>query len=93
MPHFEKMAEDHGALLRVLARLLAYENDAALDFALQQSVAYVRTTLFDEERGVFLGSQDADEAYFALDAAERATRERPFVDPTSYTAWSAALAG
>lgn len=93
VPHFEKMAEDHGTLLRILARLLAYENDAALGSALQQSVAYVRTTLFDEERGVFLGSQDADEAYFALGAAERATRERPFVDPTSYTAWSAALAG
>ncbi len=93
VPHFEKMAEDHGALLRILARLLAYEPDAALHNALRQSVAYVRATLFDESRGVFLGSQDADEAYFALGAAERALREPPFVDPTSYTAWSAALAG
>jgi len=93
VPHFEKMAEDHGALLRILARLLAYENDAALHAALQQSVSYVRATLYDEERGVFRGSQDADERYFALNATERAKHERPFVDPTSYTAWSAALAG
>ncbi len=93
VPHFEKMAEDHGALLRILARLLAYENDAALQSALQQSTAYVRATLYDEERGVFLGSQDADERYFALAAAERARCEKPYVDPTSYTAWSAGLAG
>ncbi len=93
VPHFEKMAEDHGALLRILARLLAYEHDAALQIALEQSTAYVRATLYDAERGVFCGSQDADERYFALDAAERARNERPFVDPTSYTAWSAALAG
>ncbi len=93
VPHFEKMAEDHGALLRILARLLAYENDPALQSALAQSTAYVRTTLYDEERGVFLGSQDADERYFSLGATERARREKPYVDPTSYTAWSASLAG
>ncbi|MGC8486497.1 MAG: thioredoxin domain-containing protein, partial [Candidatus Baltobacteraceae bacterium] len=93
VPHFEKMAEDHGALLRILARLLAYENDPALQRALHQSTAYVRATLYDEERGVFLGSQDADERYFALGALERAGCEKPYVDPTSYTAWSAALAG
>ena len=93
VPHFEKMAEDHGALLRILARLLAHEQDAALQSALAQSTTYVRATLFDDARGVFCGSQDADERYFALDAAGRARSEKPFVDPTSYTAWSAGLAG
>ncbi|HUY10690.1 MAG TPA: DUF255 domain-containing protein, partial [Candidatus Dormibacteraeota bacterium] len=93
VPHFEKMAEDHGALLRILARVLACSEDSALQLGARSAVDYVQRTLYDARRGVFFGSQDADEEYFALDKAARARSEAPFVDPTSYTAWSAALAG
>ena len=43
--------------------------------------------------GFFAGSQDADEAYFALPLEERRKREAPYVDRTSYTNWTCALAG
>ncbi len=44
------------------------------------------------ESGAFAGSQDADEHYFALDAAERAKHDVPFVDRTVYTSWNALAA-
>ena len=43
--------------------------------------------------GFFAGSQDADEAYYELPLEERRKREAPYVDRTSYTNWTCALAG
>ncbi len=42
--------------------------------------------------GAFAGSQDADEHYFALDAAGRAKHDVPLVDRTLYTSWNALAA-
>jgi uncharacterized protein YyaL (SSP411 family) len=93
IPHYEKMAEDHAGLLRALAELLAIRDDPALRATLRTAVAYVRATFRDPQTGLFAGSQDADEAYYALPAEERRRRERPYVDRISYTNWTAALAG
>ena len=93
VPHFEKMAEDHAGLLRVLAQLQTWTPHADWRAPLQSALQYVRTVLRDAKTGLFAGSQDADEEYFALDAESRATRTAPYVDRRSYSNWSAALAG
>lgn len=93
VPHFEKMAEDHAGLLRVLAALVVFAPAAEFRATLASAIAYVRTTLRDPASSLFGGSQDADEAYFALPLEERRKRAGPFVDRTSYTNWTCALAG
>jgi uncharacterized protein YyaL (SSP411 family) len=93
VPHFEKMAEDHAGLLRVLAQLVTFAPTADFHATLVSAAGYVRTVLRDASTGLFAGSQDADEEYFALPLEQRRERGAPFVDRTSYTNWSCALAG
>jgi uncharacterized protein len=93
IPHFEKMAEDHGGLLRVLAQLELWAPSKLVRDDLARTLGYVRTVLRDPKTGLFAGSQDADEDYYALPLEERRTREAPFVDRRSYSNWSAGLAG
>ncbi|MDQ6822897.1 MAG: DUF255 domain-containing protein [Candidatus Eremiobacteraeota bacterium] len=93
IPHFEKMTEDHGGLLRVLAQLFATSANPDFRTTLVSASRYVRTVLFDAETLRFAGSQDADEAYFALPLEERRAREAPYVDRTSYSNWSAPMIG
>lgn len=92
VPHFEKMAEDHGGLLRVFAGLYRVSRNPAFRETLRSATLYVRTTLRDPQTGRFYGSQDADEEYFSLPLEERRERTAPYVDRTSYTNWSANLA-
>jgi uncharacterized protein YyaL (SSP411 family) len=93
VPHFEKMAEDHAGLLRVLAGLVMFAPDDEFRATLVSAIGYVRPVLRDPATGFFAGSQDADESYFALPLDERRARAAPFVDRTSYTNWTCALAG
>ncbi len=93
IPHFEKMTEDHGALLRILAELTRTTRNQAFRSTLESAMRYVRTVLRDPQTGFFAGSQDADEEYFALPLEERRKREAPYVDRTSYSNWTAAMAG
>ena len=93
IPHFEKMAEDHAGLLRVLAQLELWTLDEAVRNELERTVAYVRAVLRDPQTGFFAGSQDADEEYYTLPREERAKRAAPFVDRRSYSNWTAGLAG
>ena len=93
VPHFEKMTEDHAALLRVLAELTRTTRNPAFRTTLESALRYVRTVLRDAATNFFAGSQDADEAYFALPLEERRQREAPYVDRTSYSNWTAAMAG
>jgi uncharacterized protein YyaL (SSP411 family) len=54
-------------------------------------LAYLQSTLSDQARGGFYGSQDADEEYYGLAFTERAKRTAPFVDKTFYTDWNAMM--
>ncbi|MFN8584980.1 MAG: DUF255 domain-containing protein [Dehalococcoidia bacterium] len=93
VPHFEKMSEDHGGLLLALAELaLVSEEEQELALGIvEPTIAYLDRTLAHRDGG-FFGSQDADEAYFALDAEGRAGRQAPYVDPRVYASWTAGLA-
>jgi uncharacterized protein len=93
VPHFEKMAEDHAGLIRVLAQLVLVSENKEFRATLRSAKEYVRTVLRDSRSGLYAGSQDADEAYFAFPLDERRTRKAPYVDRTSYSNWTCALAG
>jgi hypothetical protein len=87
------MAEDHAGLLRVLATLSIFAPTDDVHATLVSATNYVRNVLLDPQTGFFGGSQDADEAYFALPLEERRRLIAPFVDRTSYTNWTCGLAG
>jgi uncharacterized protein YyaL (SSP411 family) len=85
VPHFEKMLEDHAGLVAALA--LAGEGEI-----LDSATGYLDTVLRDPTTGLYAGSQDADESYYALDAAGRAGLEPPYVDRRVYSNWNSMLA-
>ncbi|HET7339031.1 MAG TPA: DUF255 domain-containing protein [Candidatus Dormibacteraeota bacterium] len=85
VPHFEKMLEDHAGLVEAL-------HLADMKPALERTTGYLDRVLRDPATGLYAGSQDADEHYYSLDAAERAKLTPPYVDRRVYTAWNAALA-
>jgi uncharacterized protein len=93
VPHFEKMAEDHAGLVRVLAELVLFAPAQEFRETLVSAVNYVRTVLYDPQTGFFAGSQDADEEYYELPLEERRKSGAPYVDRTSYTNWTCGLAG
>jgi uncharacterized protein YyaL (SSP411 family) len=85
VPHFEKMLEDHAGLVEALAL-------AAMPAVLDTTTGYLDRVLRDPRSGLYAGSQDADEHYYAMDGAGRAGATAPFVDRRIYTSWNAALA-
>ena len=85
VPHFEKMLEDHGGLISALA--LAGEGEI-----LDSATGYLDGVLRDPATGLYAGSQDADERYYALDAAGRAELDAPYVDRRIYSNWNSMLA-
>ncbi len=85
VPHFEKMLEDHAGLVTALGL-------AGMTDVLDRTTAYLDSVLRDPVTGLYAGSQDADEHYYALDAGGRSRIQAPFVDRRVYTSWNAALA-
>jgi uncharacterized protein YyaL (SSP411 family) len=92
VPHFEKMAEDHGKLLPVYLHAWQVTGDEALRHILARTLDYLTTVLYDAERGLFAGSQDADEEYYSRALPERRKMPAPFIDWTVYADWNARLA-
>ncbi|HXF70090.1 MAG TPA: DUF255 domain-containing protein [Thermoflexus sp.] len=92
LPHFEKMLEDHARLIPVYLCAAEVLQDEGLRQAAVKAIAYIRRTLYDPERGVFWGSQDADEEYYALSRREREQRTPPAVDRTVYVNWNSQMA-
>ena len=91
IPHFEKMAEDHASLIRFYADLYRVSGNEQFAQTLRSALRWLRGVLRNSGSPLFGGSQDADEAYFALPLDERRAREAPFVDRTVYTNWNAGL--
>jgi uncharacterized protein len=92
IPHFEKMGEDHGGLIRFYADLYRVSGNAEFGTTLRSALRWLLEVLRNPRSALFGGSQDADEEYFALPLDERRKRNAPFVDRTVYTNWNAALA-
>ncbi len=91
-PNTEKLLESNVGLLRNY--LEAYQTFGHEEFRLaaERIVGFLREHLRHRERPAFGGSQDSDDAYYALPAAARREREGPAVDWTIYVNWNAAAA-
>ena len=89
VPHYEKMLEDNALILRNLLMLYRITREPQHRRYIDATIAYMDAWLSDTESGAFYGSQDADEAFYPLPAAERAGRPAPYVDRTFYTSWNA----
>lgn len=86
----EKLGEDNAELVRLyLDASLVCGSDKYAARALQ-TVEWAEAVLWDDARGVFLGSQAADQDYYS--APDRASRPAPAVDRTVYTTTASALA-
>ena len=92
VPHFEKMLEDNARLLSAYLHAYQVTGEPLFRQTAEGIISYISSTLRDSERGYFYGSQDADEEYYALKAAEREKRPAPFVDTNGYTSWNAMMA-
>ena len=85
VPHFEKMLEDHAGLVSALSL-------GGMSSVLETTTGYLDRVLRNGDTGLYAGSQDADERYYALDAGGRAGEQAPYVDRRVYSSWNAALA-
>jgi len=93
IPHYEKMLEDNAELLAIYAEAHRSFPTAGYDRVVRDVIRWMDAVLWQPERKLWAGSQDADEHYYTLDsAAERAKHDAPFVDRTAYTGWNALAA-
>ena len=92
VPHFEKMLEDNAGLLAVYAEAAHIMGSGGYEAVARDIYRYLCTVLLDPESGAFLGSQDADEQYYRLDAAARKKARAPYVDPAIYSGWNSLAA-
>ncbi|PZS02648.1 MAG: hypothetical protein DLM69_03880 [Candidatus Chloroheliales bacterium] len=89
LPHFEKMLEAHAGLVRNYVSAAQVLDAPRFADVARSAIGYLLSTLSDTEQGGFYGSQDADEEYYALNAAGRKGMAAPFVDTRIYTNWNA----
>ncbi len=93
IPHYEKMLEDNSELLAIYAEAHRSFPTAGYDRVVRDVIRWMDTTLWQPEKNLWAGSQDADEHYYTLDSKEeRAKHDAPFVDRTGYTGWNALAA-
>jgi len=92
IPHFEKMLEVNAGLLANYAEAYHLTRTEYYRQITQGIMQFLEQVLLDNDRGVFGGSQDADEEYFRLPAEQRAQRGIPHVDRTVYVSWNAMAA-
>lgn len=92
VPHFEKMLEDNAELLWIYSEAHRTFPRSGYDRVVRDVMRWMDAVLWREDAQAFAGSQDADERYYALDAAGRAAHGAPFVDRRVYAGWNALAA-
>lgn len=85
-PHYEKLLATNAALVRAFANGYLYTGEEEYRIPASKTVDYLTTTLWNDDRGAFAGSQSADDAeeYYQRTADERADATPPSVDPTVF---------
>jgi uncharacterized protein len=93
IPHYEKMLEDNAELLAIYAEAHRSFPAAGYDRVVRDVIRWMDAVLWQPDRKLWAGSQDADEHYYTLDSKEeRAKHDPPYVDRTAYTGWNALAA-
>jgi len=88
VPHYEKMLDGNAEFLLNLARAHAILGDEWMVELADMVGEYLLRVLRDPGSGGFFGSQDANEQYYKLGRAVRASRHPPSVDRTIYAGWN-----
>lgn len=70
IPHYEKMADLNAGTVLLLYRLNALSPSPSLVSAADQTLGYLRSTLYSPKVGVFLSFQQADEHYYFIMSRE-----------------------
>lgn len=83
VPHYEKMLDDNARLLIAYLRAYGATGEDQFLAVAAETASFIYRTLSDGHQR-FFGSQDADEEYYRMDAAARATATPPPVDETVY---------
>jgi uncharacterized protein YyaL (SSP411 family) len=84
-PHYEKMLGDNARLALLYLDAFAFTGHASYGEVARGVVTYLTTVLAADAGPVFWGSQDADEHYYAYDAAGRGRVEiKPALDRTVF---------
>lgn len=91
VPHYEKMIEDNSQLIFIYLELYKKTKNNELKETALNALDYLFAKLFDSEKNVFFGSQDADEDYYKLSLSERKSLKEPFIDKTIFTDWNALM--
>lgn len=91
-PHYEKMLEDNAGLLRNLLSAYRITGERERKERAARTIDYIGRKLRDEPQGYFYGSQDADEEFYQLPAAEREQHPEPYIDRKCYASWNAMMA-
>lgn len=76
VPHYEKMSDINAGTVLVLLRLNEASPAPELKEAADATLAYLRTTLYDPELGVFRSFQEADTRYYAIGSREDRAKAR-----------------
>src|SRR5437762_6273598 len=93
IPHYEKMLEDNAELLSIYAEAHRSFPTAGYDRVVRDVIRWMDAVLWQADKKLWAGSQDADEHYYTLDSQEeRAKHQTPFVDRTAYAGWNALAA-
>ncbi len=87
--HTEKVLEVEATMAKTYLAAYALTKKESYRETASGIIHYVQSTLRDPQTGAFFGSQDADDAYYRLDAAGRAAKKAPAVDETIYMHWNA----
>ncbi|MBI4017567.1 MAG: thioredoxin domain-containing protein [Candidatus Aenigmarchaeota archaeon] len=88
-PHYEKMLYDNARLLSIYARAYVTLGDSLFRKVAEKTADYMTSVLYDSKERYFHGSQDANETYYNLPAAERSKNKAPGTDKMLYTNWNA----
>jgi uncharacterized protein YyaL (SSP411 family) len=88
-PHYEKMLDVNAGMIKNYAEAGRVFGRKSYRKIAEETIGYVDRNLFDSKTGALYGSQDADEAYYAL--RDRARQKAPAVDKTVYADSSALM--
>jgi uncharacterized protein YyaL (SSP411 family) len=96
-PHYEKMLDINAEILQNYLEAFQATGEKRFEKTALGILQYVEKTLFDNKRGGFYGSQDADvgdlpgEKYYRLGKKERKKHGSPSVDKTIFTDWNSKM--
>jgi uncharacterized protein YyaL (SSP411 family) len=91
IPHFEKMLEDNAKMFADYMYGYRFFGKKEYLEAAEKTFGWLSSMMRDN-KGLFYGSQDADEAYCRLPLSERTHHAPPSIDKTIYTGANAAFA-